>query len=233
VGATLSNPLLRRANADIHAIEDEVRQLAPGVKTFEDWDDVYTGTVGAGLEKTVDIMGVPTGVGVFIAYAKGDVNTRENNLDTVLGAPLDYDFKQTYELTRFEINVSPEIFKTENWRGALGAYLSYNLFKSDSELNSSIAAFGINRNATMDFEDDAIGYGIGLELEVKLQKLASFLKNWSLMTTARYDWTTFKDDAEIRDTTSTTFGSQTEVYKLQTEVDTTGEAFGILLRYAF
>jgi hypothetical protein len=49
VGGTYSRPKLTKANRDIHSVESQLRQTAPGVEKFEDWDDIFKGTVRMGI----------------------------------------------------------------------------------------------------------------------------------------------------------------------------------------
>jgi hypothetical protein len=58
LGGTCSRPKLTKANRDIHAVESQLRQTAPGVEKFEDWDDIYKGTIRIGISRKLDIKNV-------------------------------------------------------------------------------------------------------------------------------------------------------------------------------
>lgn len=223
-GATYSWPKLKAANRDIHLIEGELKALAPGVKKFEDWDDVYTGVAGIGVQRKFqkDIW-----AGLYISAAKGPVKTSQKGLDTVLGVPMDYKFKQEYNLYGLEASLSKEILKKNKFITLLGGAVSYNYFKSDSKLETNIPAIMTQRTVNADFKDNELGVALFGSIEYDITP------KWGIIFSGRYDWLKFKAKTDINDTTTTPL-KQTQIkYKQNSEVDLTGPSLGLYLKYNF
>ncbi len=227
LGASRSWPNLHESNRAIHSIEAEVRSLAPGAKVFEDWHDVYTGSVAIGVARKVCIYGVTLWPNLSLAWARGDVETSQSGLPTVYGVPLDYRFSQEYRLWAVETGVFWPVFARGPLVWSLAGYLSVNWLHSITSFNARALQMGYSRRGRGDFREMAPGVSIGTTLEY------TFGRKVGALVSAKYQWCRFEGETTVQDSTRLPTGAVDLKYDQDTLVDTSGFVLGIYLNFHF
>ena len=226
-GGTRSFPQLREANADIHAVEGELAQVAPGTKRFQDWGDVYMGTFDLSLGRRFIVRQRSFWLEPTFSYARGDVETHQDGLSTALGGMLDYRFRQEYELLRFEVGLTCDVVDSEVVRLNVGIFPGLNLLRSDTDLTTDIGSGAVTRTADGAFEETAPGVGLGVAFEFPLTRSVS------LIGSTRYDWARLDGDTDVSDTQSAGGLASTATYKQHSVVDLTGYVYGLYVGVRF
>lgn len=227
IGGTRSFPQLREANADIHAVEAEIAQVAPGTKRFEDWGDVYTGSFDVSLGRRVILWRRAFWIEPTYSYARGAVETDQDGLPTAMGGLLAYRFRQEYELSRFEVGLTCDAVESEFVRLNVGIFPGLNVFRSDTDLNTDIGDGALTRTADGAFDDTAPSIGLGAALEFPLTR------SLSLIGSTRYDWARLEGDADISDAQSVGGLASASTYKQHSVVDLSGYVYGAYLSVRF
>jgi len=220
IGGTRSFPKLSRANRDVHAVEAQLREFGPDVEDFEDWGDVWTGTVGGGLQKKVELKDIIFWLGIYGYYSQGPIETRQR-VDSIFAVPMVYDFEQKYQLIGIEAELWMEVFRYKRLTGIVGGDASYNWFKADTELELEFEGLGTNRSVDANFKDEDAGFGITVALEFDITK------HFGLNIAGRYDWIKFTGDNHVSDITNSPLGTTTSIYDQRSTVDLTGPSIGI------
>ncbi len=221
VGGTKAWPNLGESNRAIHDVENELREMAPGVKTFEDWHDVYSGSVGIGIARRFRVYGRDVWPCLSVAYANGDVKSSQNGLPTYLGVPMSYSFRQEYTYWSLESGFLLSLLEWEGFVWKLQAYFSLNWLHSDTTFKLDIPHAGLSRRVDAEFDDMQPGYAIGTSVEY------NFLSWLGVMVSARYNWCRYRGDTDTEDTTIVTgLVPATQKYSIDTLVDTSGLSVG-------
>lgn len=232
VGITRSWPKQEMANDYIHFIENELRPIAPEIKTFEDWDDVYTGSISIGIGKNcrMPVFGkiINAKPVLAYAYANGEITTRQSDLTTLYSVPMSYQFRQEYTFSRIEAGMEFDIFKSGPITGLIAGYLSYNWFESDTDLNTDLNVLGTQK-VNGSFKERDIGYSTAFHLKYELP----ILTGWSLLGSCRYEWLILRDAAKINEIQHSPEGITSNSYKMPFEVDLSGPVLGMFLNKAF
>lgn len=229
VGGTYSRPKLTGANKDIHTVESQLRQTAPSVEKFEDWDDILKGTIRIGISRRLDIKGLKLWPDFHIAYGSGYVETKQSSLPTIYAAPMDYRFKQTYDFYQFNLGTFAELFTWKGFSATLGGYLTYGLLGADTHFSTNIPALSAVRHVKGNFHEGALGYAAVCNFYYELP----FLKGLGLSVAARYDWLEFKGPTKVDDYQSSPLGSALLNYNQHSVSDMTGPSAFIGVTYRF
>jgi len=229
VGGTYSRPRLKQANRDIHTIESQLRPIAPGVKKFEDWDDVLKGTVRIGISRMLRIKEVILWPDFYIAYGSGYVETRQINLPTVYAVPVNYRFKQAYAFYQFNLGAFIEVFERKGFSATAGGYLTYGLLDADTNFSTNIPALGTTRHTKGKFREEAFGYTVVCNFHYELH----FLKGFELSAATRYDWLKFKGPTKVDDYQSSPLGAMVLRYSQHTVSDMSGPSVFVGVSYKF
>lgn len=227
LGFTRSWPKQKEANAAIHDIENQVRQIAPAVRNFEDWDDVLNGTYDFWISKNLKLGKWVLDFQPSLSYSSGSVKTSQESLESVLGSSLNYDFKETYEFFRFESGLGIVAKAKDRFSLIYSIFPSFNMLGADTTLNITLPEAGITRKVKGNFSKSALGIGAGVMGEWKISEKLSLLGN------LRYDWLKFKGDANVTDTQSGPLGTLEQEYKQRTVSDLTGPAISLYLGWRF
>jgi len=228
-GGTYARPKLKKANKDIHAVESQLRETAPGVEKFEDWDDIFKGTMGIGVSRKIDINGFKVWPNFYFAYGSGYVETKQNDLPTIYAVPMNYRFKQTYEFYQFNLGAFAELFEWKGFSATLGGYLTYGLLSSDTNFSTIIPALNIARHVQGNFREGAFGYAAACFLYYDLP----FWKGFGVSVSARYDWLKFKGPTRIDDYQNSPLGTTLLNYNQHSVSDMTGPSAFIGITYRF
>ena len=229
LGGTYSRPKLTRANRDIHAVESQLRQTAPSVEKFEDWDDILKGTFRIGISRKLDLKGLKLWPDFYIAYGSGYVETKQSSLPTIYAVPMDYRFKQTYAFYQFNLGAFAELFEWKSFSASLGGYLTYGLLSADTNFTTNIPALSAMRHVKGHFREGAFGYAAVCNFYYELP----FFKGLGLTAAARYDWLKFKGPTKIDDYQSSPLGSTLLNYNQYSVSDMTGPSGFIGITYRF
>lgn len=228
-GGTYARPKLKKANKDIHAVESQLRETAPGVEKFEDWDDILKGTMGIGISRKIDINGFKVWPNFYFAYGSGYVETKQNDLPTIYAVPMNYRFRQTYEFYQFNLGAFAELFEWKGFSATLGGYLTYGLLGSDTNFSTIIPALNTARHVKGSFREGAFGYAAACFLYYDLP----FWKDFGVSVSARYDWLKFKGPTRIDDYQNSPLGTTLLNYNQHSVSDMTGPSAFIGLTYRF
>lgn len=229
LGGTYAKPKLTKANRDVHAVESQLRQIAPTIEKFEDWDDIYKGTIGIGISRKVDIKGLKLWPDFFAAFGTGSIQTKQSGVPTIYTVPMNYSFKQTYEFYQFNLGAFAELFDWKGFSATLGGYLTYGLLGAYTDFSTNIPAAGSSRYVKGDFWEDAFGFAAVCNLYYEF----SFLKGFGVSAALRYDWLKFKGPTKVDDFQRSPAGTAFLNYKQDSVSDMTGPSgfFGIFYRF--
>ena len=229
IGITNSFPNLGESNREIHAVEEQLRSLAPDTKTFEDWHDVYTGSLSFGVSKKMKIFGFSLWPTLSCAYANGNVYTSQKNLKTLIGMPLSYKFDQEYTYWSVNLAIMSELFRHGNFVWKFLTQASINWLTSDTSLKSSIGNGMRIQKITASFKDTEPGFTLGTTVEY------NFYKYFGLMFSGEYSWCRYKGYSKINDKTldNSALKINEYNYKKKSLVDTSGYILGLYLLFNF
>lgn len=231
-GITRSWPSQKAANDYVHVIEDQMRQVAQGVRRFEDWNDVYTGTVSIGIGKKSKIplwrKSIPVKHVASFSYGNGDINTRQSNLPSFFGVPMTYHFNQEYTFYRLEGGIEVDVFNMGPISSVVAGYISYNWFESDTHLDVNLDPVE-SQTLRGRFKKSDFGYTAAFFIRYRLPVGSG----WSILTAFRYDWLNMKDDTDITQVQSSPLGSTSTRYAMPFEVDLTGPVAGMFINKEF
>ncbi|MBI5148899.1 hypothetical protein HZA33_04440, partial [Candidatus Pacearchaeota archaeon] len=182
LGISRSFPKLTAVNAEIKGIEAELRQLAPEVKPFETWKDVYTGLLGLRAEKKIsDNVKRNLWLGMTVAYGKGDVATHDSPM-TVYGCPIKIDFKQQFKTLFLYPSIAYESKKKiAGFTPTFFAGPDFAFLNADTNLYYHVLAAPGARTVQTLYKDKAVGAFVGLALERKgkINAKLEFQYNWT------------------------------------------------------
>ncbi len=229
LGGSYAWPKLSRANRDIHAVEAELKKVAPTVKRFEDWDDIDKGTLSAGLHRRIEWKGLVLWPNVTVAYGKGGVSTSEQNVNTVLAVPMSYRFRQDYTFWLGELGLFLEVLHLKRISVLAGGYFLYGILQSDSMLRARIPLAGTTRYGEGTFREGAFGAAA----EVAFVYNLPFAERISLRLAGRYDWLRFAGPTRVSETQTTPLGATAITYHRRTVSDITGPGVFFAVAYGF
>ena len=230
MGASRSWPRLKESNEFIHdVVETEVGNIAPSVKGFEDWDDIMSGSFGIGVARKFSLLGIDGWGELFFSYAKGDIDTAQDGLETVMGPPMGYHFNQEYEIKKLEVGTNIRLFTYKEFEGFFSSYIGFNWFHADTVFITDIDALGMHEEVKGEYSDFDIGGALGLNFAYHLP----WYDNLFLHLVYRYDWTEFSGDAHVTDRREDPSGISETRYRQSTIVDTTGPAVGLYFSWNF
>lgn len=191
LGISRSFPKLDAVNAEIRGIEAQLRQLAPDIKEFETWDDVYTGM----LELRAERQKQGLSGGISFSYASGRISTSDNPM-TVYSVPMSVDFQQRYRTTMVTPFVSYTFgkkvagFTPKVYAGPNIAFLD-----SDSDLAYRVSVAPADVKVHTEYQDSTIGALAGIVLTRRNG-------NTSIMLEANYNWTRLNGNLTVTDSAS-------------------------------
>lgn len=215
ISGSYAKPRLKKANQGIHDTELFLKDMSPEVKNFQDWSDVYNGTVNISIAKKVEFGGVTFWPEFMVSYAKGSVKTNQSNLTNFDSSLMNYDFKQSSDLILLNFGLFGEVYNSEKLSCEVGGYIIAGRNTSDTKFNMETSS-GDSEVMTAKFKEYAVGVAPAVRLNYKITN------TFSAMLMGRYDFLNFKGDAEINDKISSAGDTQVFIYNQPDESDMTG-----------
>jgi hypothetical protein len=234
VGGTWAKPKLTKANDAIRGVEGQIKAIAPEIRRFQTWDDIFIGTAGAGVSYSFDIGKLVVSPEIFYAFGSGNVQTNFENVRTIYGAPMSGSHYQDYTLHQvsFTLHLSSEKllpqFKTHGLVFGVGGGPVYGHLSSETRVKSAVPTLGISQEVNGRFAENALGWAAIARILYEPQFLKdTILEGSGIHIEGRMDWMKFKGPTRITDTQMSPFGHSKTQYDLTSESDITGKRPGI------
>ena len=167
IGASIAWPKLREANSAVHEVEGQVREIAPGVNRFQDWNDVLKGSIGIGIAYGLDIKGIRVWPELYYSKGVGSIETKQSNIETIYGGPMDrLHFKQEYNCDVVNVGAMATLTKWKGLSIEAGAYLTISHLTANTSLETSIPEIGTSHNARGKFSQWGFGFAPSINLNM-------------------------------------------------------------------
>jgi hypothetical protein len=213
---------LDKANKSISDINGQERQISPYVEKWKTWDDMLTASLGIGIARRIDVLGVTLWPEIYLDYGSGPLENSQKGLPSEYGM-LSYKYREAYTTKIPQLGVMAEIYKAKGFTFLAGAYGVVGILDSKMVFQNSMRDIASARVVKAKFSDTALGFAPNIAAEYDLGK------GYALSLAYMYMWLKHTGRSEITDHQKSPQGTSTQAYTSPTEVDLTGHNVQIKL----